>query len=136
MVRLCSAPVVRFCSALDTFKEAKQEVGLDEYQVRLWVGWHRHITLTLLAHAFLAVTRSYAAGGGGHFRLPFIGTESLDNNTVRLGGCQVVRTGTAYHSSRAGRRDRREPSRYDHSRQGQTVIRWRTLHRRFQTVPR
>ena len=49
----------------DVFKEAKQEVGLDEYEVRLWVGWHRHITLTLLAHAFLAVTRSYAAGGAG-----------------------------------------------------------------------
>ena len=28
----------------DVFKEAKQEVGLDEYQVRLWVGWYRHIT--------------------------------------------------------------------------------------------
>ena len=28
----------------DAFKEAKQEVGLDEYQVRLWVGWYRHIT--------------------------------------------------------------------------------------------
>jgi len=47
------------------FETAKQEVGLDEYQVRLWVGWHRHITLALLAHAFLAVTRSYAAGGDG-----------------------------------------------------------------------
>ena len=34
--------------------EAKQEV-LDEYEVRLWVGWYRHITLALLAHAFLAV---------------------------------------------------------------------------------
>ena len=49
----------------DAFKEAKQEVGLDEYEVRLWVGWHRHITRALLAHAFLAVIRSYAAGGDG-----------------------------------------------------------------------
>ena len=49
----------------DAFKEAKQEVGLDEYEVRLWVGWYRHITLALLAHAFLAVIRSYAAGGDG-----------------------------------------------------------------------
>ena len=49
----------------DAFKEAKQEVGLDEYQVRLWVGWYRHITLVMLAHAFLAVIRSYAAGGDG-----------------------------------------------------------------------
>ena len=49
----------------DAFKAAKQEVGLDEYQVRRWVGWYRHITLALLVHAFLAVTRSYAAGGDG-----------------------------------------------------------------------
>ncbi len=49
----------------DAFKEAKQEVGLDEYEVRRWVGWYRHITLALLAHAFLAVIRSYAAGGDG-----------------------------------------------------------------------
>ena len=27
-------------------------MGLDEYQVRLWVGWYRHITLAMLAHAF------------------------------------------------------------------------------------
>ena len=44
----------------DAFKEAKQEVGLDEYQVRRWTGWYRHITLALLVHAFLAVTRCYA----------------------------------------------------------------------------
>ena len=49
----------------DAFKAAKQEVGLDEYEVRRWVGWYRHITLALLVHAFLAVTRCYAAGGDG-----------------------------------------------------------------------
>ena len=32
----------------DAFKAAKQEVGLDEYEVRLWVGWYRHITLVRL----------------------------------------------------------------------------------------
>ena len=36
----------------DAFKEAKQEVGLDEYEVRRWT-WYRHITLALLVHAFL-----------------------------------------------------------------------------------
>ena len=44
----------------DGFKEAKQEVGLDEYQVRRWTGWYRHITLALLVHAFLAVARFHA----------------------------------------------------------------------------
>ena len=45
------------------FKEAKGEVGLDHYEVRRWTGWYRHITLALLAHAFLAVTRSHAVAG-------------------------------------------------------------------------
>jgi SRSO17 transposase len=42
----------------DSFEAAKGEVGLDEYEVRKWEGWHRHITLCLLAHAYLAVLRS------------------------------------------------------------------------------
>jgi len=36
------------------FEEAKGEVGLSHYEVRSWHGWYRHITLALLAHAFLA----------------------------------------------------------------------------------
>lgn len=35
---------------------AKQEVGLDHYQVRLLQAWYRHITLAMLAHAWLAFT--------------------------------------------------------------------------------
>jgi len=42
------------------FEEAKGEVGLDEYEVRSWTGWYRHVTLSCLAHAFLAVMRSQA----------------------------------------------------------------------------
>lgn len=40
---------------------AKGEVGLDHYEVRRWTGWYRHITLALLAHAYLTVTRAHAA---------------------------------------------------------------------------
>ncbi len=40
------------------FEEAKGEVGLDEYEVRSWQGWYRHITLCMLAHAFLMVLRT------------------------------------------------------------------------------
>jgi SRSO17 transposase len=43
------------------FEQAKGEVGLDHYEVRKWPGWYRHITLALLAHAFLAVIRAQAA---------------------------------------------------------------------------
>ncbi|HEV8224232.1 MAG TPA: IS701 family transposase, partial [Rubrobacteraceae bacterium] len=44
----------------DCFEQAKGEVGLDEYEVRKWEAWHRHVTLSLLAHAYLAVLRSEA----------------------------------------------------------------------------
>jgi SRSO17 transposase len=42
------------------FEAAKQEVGLADYEVRSWTGWHRHITLASLAHAILAVVRKVA----------------------------------------------------------------------------
>ncbi len=37
----------------ECFEVAKQEVGLADYEVRSWHGWYRHITLTMLALAFL-----------------------------------------------------------------------------------
>lgn len=40
----------------ETFQFAKNETGLDHYQVRLYDAWYRHITLSMLAAAFLAVT--------------------------------------------------------------------------------
>jgi len=47
--------------AIETcFQTAKQETGLDEYEVRSWTGWHRHITLSMLALAFLAAVRARA----------------------------------------------------------------------------
>jgi SRSO17 transposase len=47
----------------ESIEDAKGEVGLDQYEVRRWTGWYRHITLALLAHAFLAVTRRRAQDG-------------------------------------------------------------------------
>ncbi len=43
-----------------TIEEGKGEVGLDEYEVRYWHSWHRHITLSMMAHAWLASTRQAA----------------------------------------------------------------------------
>ncbi|MGI9007159.1 MAG: IS701 family transposase [Streptosporangiaceae bacterium] len=40
----------------DCFAEAKNEAGPDHYQVRQYRSWYRHVTLSMLAHAFLAVT--------------------------------------------------------------------------------
>ena len=47
----------------DVFKLAKRQVGLDQYEVRSWTGWHRHTTLALLALAALVLG---AAKGGMH----------------------------------------------------------------------
>jgi SRSO17 transposase len=42
----------------DLFELAKGDCGLDEYEVRSWTGWHRHVTLSLFALAVVAVIRS------------------------------------------------------------------------------
>ena len=39
------------------FEATKGECGLDQYEVRRWQGWYRHITLALLAHAVLVALR-------------------------------------------------------------------------------
>lgn len=43
------------------FEASKGEVGLDHYEVRKWQSWYRHMTLVLLAHAYLTVLRAHAA---------------------------------------------------------------------------
>jgi SRSO17 transposase len=55
----------------ENFEDAKGSVGLDQYEVRKWTAWYRHITLALLAHAYLEVTRSTVdAGKGGDLQTP------------------------------------------------------------------
>jgi SRSO17 transposase len=46
-------------------EEAKGEAGLDEYEVRLWPSWHRHVTLAMMAHAWLASLQAAEAEKGG-----------------------------------------------------------------------
>jgi SRSO17 transposase len=46
----------------ESFETAKGDVGLDHYEVRSWKGWYRHITLAILAHAYLTVMRAKAVG--------------------------------------------------------------------------
>jgi SRSO17 transposase len=64
---LCSGPAGTTSSQLvhtagarwaieECFASAKNETGLDHYQVRRYDAWHRHITLAMLAHAYLAIT--------------------------------------------------------------------------------
>ncbi len=64
-VRTTLAELVRVAGARwvieQCFEEAKGETGLDHYEVRSWRSWHRHMTLSLLAHTFLGWLRQRVA---------------------------------------------------------------------------
>ena len=47
----------------ECFQQAKNEAGLDHYQVRRWRAWYAHITLSMLALAWLAGTKALATKG-------------------------------------------------------------------------
>ena len=44
------------------YQDAKGELGLDDYEGRLWHGFHRHVALVMLAHSFLTLRQAYAPG--------------------------------------------------------------------------
>jgi len=47
----------------ECFQQAKNETGLDHHQVRTWRAWHAHVTLSMLALAWLSAVRAQAAKG-------------------------------------------------------------------------
>jgi SRSO17 transposase len=47
----------------ECFQTAKNETGLDHYQVRRYQAWYRHITLSMAAAAFLVITRNTTKKG-------------------------------------------------------------------------
>ncbi|WP_443042028.1 IS701 family transposase [Streptomyces sp. B21-079] len=60
----------------EAFQAAKNECGLDQYEVRRYPGWYRHITLAMLAHAFLAAMASAAAEKGAAETVPALSRRS------------------------------------------------------------
>ena len=44
----------------DSFETAKNELGLDHNETRSWHGWHRHVSLVMLAFAMMAAIRRRA----------------------------------------------------------------------------
>lgn len=74
------------------FEEGKSQVALDEYEVRSWAGWHHHMTMCLLASAFLLTLQQewgkkgapdHAATGVSH-RVRTLTQEALDGRRVAL----------------------------------------------------
>ncbi len=84
--------------------DAKQVLGLDQFEGRTWRGWHHHVTIVLLAHAFIATER---AAHGAAARLPpfseiarelvyematqIAESEGLDREKAREVGAAMVR---------------------------------------------
>ena len=64
-------------------EESKGETGLDEYEVRHWHSWYRHITLSMMAHSWLTVTRQKAGGKNGV--RPRIGRVDRSRSTTSAG---------------------------------------------------
>lgn len=57
----------------ECFEAAKSEVGLDQYEVRSWHGWYRHITLAMMALAYLAILCRHEASAPRFKKKPMPG---------------------------------------------------------------
>ncbi len=66
------------------FEVGKGEVGLADYEVRSWHGWYRHVTLALVAQAFLTVMRVQSQGELGKKRLRRLPCPALSSPTSSL----------------------------------------------------
>ena len=73
------------------FETEKGETGLDEYEVRGWPGWHHHITLSLLAGAFLLTVQQDWGGKDAPAHPPASQPGAArDPATANLDGCRVT----------------------------------------------
>jgi SRSO17 transposase len=54
----------------DSFETAKNELGLDHNETRSWHGWHRHVSLVMLAFAMMTAIRQRANKPGPLQTLP------------------------------------------------------------------
>jgi SRSO17 transposase len=69
----------------EMFKLAKGQVGLDHYEVRSWPGWHRHITLALVALAALAVGSAKRGRCPAQSTSPSLSRKSVDSWSASCG---------------------------------------------------
>ena len=63
------------------YQQLKDELGLDHYEGRRWQGWHHHVTLTMMAFAFLALERLRAKKNF------WVALATADDSGVTCGAC-------------------------------------------------
>jgi SRSO17 transposase len=68
------------------FEEAKDDVGLDHYEVRTWPSWHRYITLGMMALAWLASVRAMLPDEGAFPYAPVINAELVHDTALAAPG--------------------------------------------------
>jgi hypothetical protein len=69
----------------ECFKFPKDQLGLGEYEVRSWHGWHRHITLVMAAQSFLTVLRHQTEPATGPLPPPFDSSNNWQFGCVQSG---------------------------------------------------
>ena len=77
----------------ECFELAKGDCGLDEYEVRSWTGWHRHVTLSLFALAILTAIHVRLSRRRGSTRRGSTRRGSTRRGSTRRGSPGRVRTG-------------------------------------------
>jgi SRSO17 transposase len=77
-------------------EEGKGEAGLDEYEVRYWHSWHRHNTLSMMAHAYLASIRQPV---GEKSARPGDGRTECARGPALVGGCAATATAQSQTAS-------------------------------------
>jgi SRSO17 transposase len=85
----------------DAFEAAKNELGLDHNETRSWHGWHRHVSLVMLAFAILAVAR-HRANAAAEQTPPLVSRRARRSSAGRS-----RRSGASRHASPSGASDRR-----------------------------
>jgi SRSO17 transposase len=99
----------------EVFGAAKGEVGLGQYEVRSWVGWHHHMTLSFLALWFLILERirvggenpgrdGVAGAGDLHPAVAVAGPEPRANRGGRHAGVVAEGGGTDLQVAQGDRR--------------------------------
>jgi SRSO17 transposase len=67
----------------DSFETAKNEFGLDHNETRSWHGWHRHVSLVMLAFAMMAIIRHHANAVPLKKTLPYLRTAKPSSSAGR-----------------------------------------------------